>query len=169
MDRAKRARWAVAAIFGCNGFLMGAWAPQIPPLMPRHGITESTLGLVILALGIGAVGDGRNAAGADIGAAVIDKGFVAEWQFSTGYGAVGGLKGSDNRLVGADPEGFASHFEVGFDGGVALGCQLCQQRPKLGDHYVASTGRDPSPRAIDLRQDRRLVEDFTRTDAPHKG
>jgi predicted MFS family arabinose efflux permease len=46
----------VAAIFAANGFLMGAWAPQIPPLMPRHGITESTLGLVILSLGIGAVG-----------------------------------------------------------------------------------------------------------------
>lgn len=53
--RAQRARWAVAAIFAANGFLMGAWAPQIPPLMPRHGITEATLGLVILSLGIGAV------------------------------------------------------------------------------------------------------------------
>lgn len=56
MEQAQRARWAVAAIFAANGFLMGAWAPQIPPLMPRHGIAESTLGLVILCLGIGAVG-----------------------------------------------------------------------------------------------------------------
>lgn len=56
MDQAKRARWAVAAIFATNGFLMGAWAPQIPPLLPRHDIAESTLGLVILCLGLGAVG-----------------------------------------------------------------------------------------------------------------
>lgn len=52
---AGRARWAVAAMFAANGFAMGSWAPQIPPLMPRHGIAESTLGLVILALGVGAV------------------------------------------------------------------------------------------------------------------
>ncbi len=50
-----KARWAVAAMFAANGFTMGAWAPQIPLLMPRHGISESVLGLVILALGLGAV------------------------------------------------------------------------------------------------------------------
>lgn len=49
-------RWAVAAMFGLNGMMMGAWAPQIPLLLPRHDITESTLGLLILVLGIGAVG-----------------------------------------------------------------------------------------------------------------
>lgn len=49
-------RWAVAAMFGANGLVMGAWAPQIPLLLPRHGIDESTLGLLILGLGIGAVG-----------------------------------------------------------------------------------------------------------------
>ena len=54
--RAMRARWAVAAMFLANGFVMGAWAPQIPLLMPRHNVTESTLGLLILVLGIGAVG-----------------------------------------------------------------------------------------------------------------
>ncbi len=51
-----RARWAAAAMFGANGFVMGAWAPQIPLLLPRHGIDEFTLGLLILVLGIGAVG-----------------------------------------------------------------------------------------------------------------
>lgn len=57
MDRqARRARWAVAAMFGANGFVMGAWAPQIPLLLPRHDITESVLGLLILVLGLGAVG-----------------------------------------------------------------------------------------------------------------
>jgi MFS family permease len=54
--QAQRARWAVAAMFLSNGFVMGAWAPQIPLLMPRHDVTESTVGLLILVLGIGAVG-----------------------------------------------------------------------------------------------------------------
>lgn len=49
-------RWALAALFGVNGFIMGAWAPQIPLLLTRHTITETTLGLLILCLGLGAVG-----------------------------------------------------------------------------------------------------------------
>ncbi len=53
--QARRARWAVAAMFLANGFVMGAWAPQIPLLMPRHGVAESVLGLLILVLGLGAV------------------------------------------------------------------------------------------------------------------
>jgi MFS family permease len=48
-------RWAVAAMFLANGFVMGNWAPQIPLLLPRFGITESVLGLLILVLGLGAV------------------------------------------------------------------------------------------------------------------
>lgn len=55
-DEARRGRWAVAAMFAANGFVMGAWAPQIPLLLPRHDITEFTLGLLILVLGLGAVG-----------------------------------------------------------------------------------------------------------------
>lgn len=55
MQDAQRARWAVAAMFGANGLVMGAWAPQIPPLMPTHQIGEAVLGLVILCLGLGAV------------------------------------------------------------------------------------------------------------------
>ena len=54
-SQASRARWAVAAMFMANGFVMGAWAPQIPLLLPRHEITEGTLGLLILVLGLGAV------------------------------------------------------------------------------------------------------------------
>ena len=53
---AERGRWALAAMFTTNGFLMGAWAPQIPLLLPRYQITETTLGLLILVLGLGAVG-----------------------------------------------------------------------------------------------------------------
>ena len=56
MDQeARRGRWAIAAMFSANGFAMGAWAPQIPLLLPRHQITETTLGLLILVLGLGAV------------------------------------------------------------------------------------------------------------------
>lgn len=53
--QAARARWAVAGMFLANGVTMGAWAPQIPLLMPRHQIGETVLGLLILALGLGAV------------------------------------------------------------------------------------------------------------------
>lgn len=56
MNEARRGRWAVAVMFAANGFVMGAWAPQIPLLLPRHDITKFTLGLLILVLGIGAVG-----------------------------------------------------------------------------------------------------------------
>ncbi|PJF11352.1 MFS transporter [Pseudorhodobacter sp. MZDSW-24AT] len=56
MTEARRARWAVAMMFAAAGFVMGAWAPQIPLLLPRHQITEFTLGLLILVLGVGAVG-----------------------------------------------------------------------------------------------------------------
>ena len=53
---ARRGRWAVATMFATNGFIWGSWAPQIPLLLPRHQISETTLGLLILGLGIGAVG-----------------------------------------------------------------------------------------------------------------
>lgn len=57
MDKAaERGRWAVAAMFLSNGFLFGSWAPQIPLLLPRYGITEAVLGLLIFGLGVGAVG-----------------------------------------------------------------------------------------------------------------
>jgi MFS family permease len=56
MTPVKQARWAIAAMFFANGMVAGAWAPQIPLLLPRHNITETTLGLLILFLGIGAVG-----------------------------------------------------------------------------------------------------------------
>jgi len=52
----RRNRWSVSALFATNGFLMGAWAPQIPLLLTRHQITETILGLLILCLGLGAVG-----------------------------------------------------------------------------------------------------------------
>lgn len=50
-----RARWAVAALFAVNGFLIGSWAPQIPLFLARLGISEFTLGLLILGFGLGAL------------------------------------------------------------------------------------------------------------------
>lgn len=52
---AERARWAIAAIFLINGFLIGSWAPHIPLVLTRLQITEFTLGLLILCFGIGAL------------------------------------------------------------------------------------------------------------------
>lgn len=54
-DGAARGRWAVAAMFAVNGFLIGSWAPQVPLLVTRLAITETTLGLLILVFGLGAV------------------------------------------------------------------------------------------------------------------
>lgn len=58
MDKqaALRGRWAIAAFFLVNGFNMGAWAPQIPLMLPRHGIGSAVMGLLILVIGVGAVG-----------------------------------------------------------------------------------------------------------------
>jgi fucose permease len=55
MQAAIRGRWAVAAIFLANGFLTGAWAPQIPVFLTRLDISKFTLGLLILLFGAGAV------------------------------------------------------------------------------------------------------------------
>lgn len=51
----QRHRWAIAGLFFMNGFLSGSWAPQIPVFLTRLGITEFTLGLLILLFGLGAV------------------------------------------------------------------------------------------------------------------
>lgn len=48
-------RWAVAALFFINGFNMGAWAPQIPQMMERHGLKSGVMGVLIVMIGLGAV------------------------------------------------------------------------------------------------------------------
>ncbi len=55
MRQAIRGRWAVAAVFLVNGFLIGSWAPQIPVTRDRLEISEFTLGLLILGFGVGAL------------------------------------------------------------------------------------------------------------------
>lgn len=55
MEAARRGRWAMTAMFFANGFVMGGWAPQIPLLMTRLSITETTLGILILLFGLGAL------------------------------------------------------------------------------------------------------------------
>ncbi|WMT90545.1 MFS transporter [Pelagibacterium sp. H642] len=48
-------RIAVSILFLMNGFLVGSWAPKIPVLMARLGITESVMGLLILVFGLGSI------------------------------------------------------------------------------------------------------------------
>ncbi|MBL4801210.1 MAG: MFS transporter [Emcibacter sp.] len=48
-------RWAVAAMFLVNGFVVGSWVPQIPSFVARVGISEFTLGLLIFGYGLGAI------------------------------------------------------------------------------------------------------------------
>ncbi len=49
------ARAAVSSLFFINGMMIGAWAPMIPLFKQRLGLTESEIGMVILALGIGSI------------------------------------------------------------------------------------------------------------------
>ena len=52
---ARQGRVAISAQFLLNGAILGSWAPQIPLLLPRHGITEGVLGLLIFGMGIGSM------------------------------------------------------------------------------------------------------------------
>lgn len=52
---AVRARLAVFAMFFLNGFVVGSWAPQIPPLVERLGVDKATFGLLVLGFGAGAL------------------------------------------------------------------------------------------------------------------
>ena len=49
------ARAAVFGIFGLNGFLLAMWVVHIPSITARTGVSDSTLGLLILLLAIGAI------------------------------------------------------------------------------------------------------------------
>ena len=49
------ARWAICAAFFANGFTVGHWAPKIPVLVERLGISEALLGQMIILFGVGAL------------------------------------------------------------------------------------------------------------------
>jgi MFS family permease len=50
-----QSRQAVSALFLANGFTIGSWAPMIPEFKARLGVSESGLGLLILAFGVGSL------------------------------------------------------------------------------------------------------------------
>lgn len=56
LQKALTGRYAVAVMFFVNGFVMGSFVLQIPFFLPRFDVTEGTVGLMILMLGLGAVG-----------------------------------------------------------------------------------------------------------------
>lgn len=51
----KRAQYSVYAAFLANGFVVGHWAPKIPVMVARLGISEATLGYMIILFGVGAI------------------------------------------------------------------------------------------------------------------
>ena len=55
ISAARRGRWAVAALFFINGFIVGSWAAQIPAYIKRLDISEAVFALLILGFGLGAV------------------------------------------------------------------------------------------------------------------
>jgi predicted MFS family arabinose efflux permease len=48
-------RMAATILFFINGIIIGSWAPQIPGFVSRLGISEFTLGLLMLGYGLGAL------------------------------------------------------------------------------------------------------------------
>ena len=46
---------AVAAAFALNGLLLGSWASRVPAIMEKHDLSEGTLGLQLLLMGMGAL------------------------------------------------------------------------------------------------------------------
>lgn len=55
MPDIRRARLAVSAAFALNGALLGAWASRVPAVRDRFEMSEGTLGLMLLIMGVGAL------------------------------------------------------------------------------------------------------------------
>ncbi|MEU5607670.1 MFS transporter [Streptomyces sparsogenes] len=51
----RSAHRAVAVVFAVNGALLGTWAPRIPEVQQKLGISHGTLGLVLFALAAGSL------------------------------------------------------------------------------------------------------------------
>jgi MFS family permease len=50
-----RSRLAVSALFFINGAVLASWVPHIPAVKQAHGISDASLGLVLLAMAAGSV------------------------------------------------------------------------------------------------------------------
>lgn len=53
--RIANGRYAVAGLFFLNGYVVGNWAPKIPEIAQRLDISESQIGIVLFAFGLGAI------------------------------------------------------------------------------------------------------------------
>ena len=50
-----RSRSAVSTIFFINGVVLASWVPHIPAVKAVHGLSDGQLGMVLLAMAVGAV------------------------------------------------------------------------------------------------------------------
>ncbi|MEZ5721411.1 MAG: MFS transporter [Paracoccaceae bacterium] len=55
MNEMRRGFWAVVAMFALNGAFFGTWASRVPAVAEKFGLGPGALGLVLLAIGLGAV------------------------------------------------------------------------------------------------------------------
>lgn len=55
VSRVSVTRVAVSLMFLVNGLVLGSWAPKIPEFAARLGLSESQLGMMIVAFGIGSM------------------------------------------------------------------------------------------------------------------
>lgn len=53
-DASRRAKWAIAALFCFLGFQYATWAARLPTLRSELGLSETELGLLLMACGAGA-------------------------------------------------------------------------------------------------------------------
>jgi MFS family permease len=51
----RRSRAALATVFFVNGLVLASWVPHVPAAKDAHGLSDGALGLVLLAMAIGAV------------------------------------------------------------------------------------------------------------------
>ncbi len=54
-SHARRARLATSAVFAINGLAFGSWAPHVPLVKERLGLSSDLLGLALLAIAVGAM------------------------------------------------------------------------------------------------------------------
>ncbi len=55
MQDIRRGWGAVVAMFALNGVFLGVWASRVPAVAERYGLSPGGLGLVLLAIGLGAI------------------------------------------------------------------------------------------------------------------